>query len=697
MTILTAIKKVNKVTANRNTHRPTVEARSVDLLYDDGLPFKDLNKNGRIDVYEDWRQPIAARVADLLSQMGLEEKAGMLMIDQLNADKGGQVPEFADGLLNEQSMRRFIFRNTVTNVPLDASGNPFFGAQVTPYETAQFTNAVQEMCESSRLGIPALFKSNPRNHFEEGWMGGLDASVGAFSAWPKEAGLAATRDMEVVAEFSQAVAEEWVAVGIRGMYGYCLDLSTEPRWFRITETFAQDADLVSEIATVLVTHIQGKSLNHRSVAITMKHFPGGGPQEGGADPHFEFGKFQAYPGDNFDYHYRPFIAAIKAGVSAIMPYYGVPVGQRYLPNDVGMSFSKGIVTDLLRGELGFEGNVNSDTGIATMMPWGVEDKTVTERVAQAINAGVDVLSGLSDNQPILQALDTGNISEARIDDAVSRLLLEQFQLGLFENPYADPNRAGYILGSRITQSRAEFAQRKAVVLLENRGGLLPLEMPTPKEQVDPLVAMGFRSQASSDEPKPEPVTKQLYVMGMNPDVVSGTEWNEFDVVSGDYDAENGETRPVVPEGTDYAVIRVVVGNQSRIGGGFLPVPDPEELDLIAFSDMERSNSWVVMPSLEDIKGVMSEIGAERTVLAIRFRQPFVLDEESGLRDAGAIVATFGSGDAALMDVITGKHEPQGKLPFSLANSAEAILRQHSDVPGYDAADTLYEFGHGLSY
>ena len=682
--------------SNVNRQRPEVKARSVELLYDDGLPFRDLNQNGRIDVYEDWRQPVETRVADLLSQMTLEEKAGMLMIDQLNADGRGEVPELAGELINGENMRRFIFRNTVANNPSDAAGNPFFGAQITPYETAQFMNAVQELCESTRLGIPALFKSNPRNHFEEGWMGGLDATVGAFSAWPKEAGLASTRDLDLIGEFARAVAREWVAVGIRGMYGYCLDLSTEPRWFRITETFTQDAGLASEIATVLVENIQGRTLDHRSVAVTMKHFPGGGPQEGGSDPHFPFGKFQTYPSDNFDYHLQPFIAAIKAGVSSIMPYYGVPVGQRYLPNDVGMSFSKGIVTELLRERLGFEGNVNSDTGIATMMPWGVEEKSVGERVAMAINAGVDVLSGFSDNKQMLENIHEGMISEERVDEAVTSLLTEQFRLGLFENPFVDPNRAGYVLGDRITRQRANRAQRKAVVVLQNRDGILPLEMPTPKERPNPFAAIGLHSD-TPDEPVGERISKQIYVLGMDADVVGGPEWNDFDVVSGDYDAAAGETRPMVPDGTDYAVIRVVVGNNSKIGGGFLPVPDPEELDLIAFSDMEKSNSWVVKPSLEDINGVMSEIGAERTVLAIRFRQPFVIDQESGMRKAGAILATYGASDAALMDVLTGKHSPQGKLPFALADSAEAILRQNSDAPGYAEEDMLFAFGHGLEY
>ena len=684
------------MTSTSNDLRPSVEARSVDLLYDDGLPFKDLNNNGRIDTYEDWRQPISARVSDLLSQMTREEKTGMLMIDQLNADVGGQVPELAGQLVLREKMRRFIFRNTVTNTPSTDAGNPFFGTQITPYETAQFTNAVQELCESTRLGIPALFKSNPRNHFEEGWMGGLDATVGAFSAWPKEAGLAATRDMELIGEFARTVSREWVAVGIRGMYGYCLDLSTEPRWFRITETFTQDADFASEIATVLVKNIQGPTLDHRSVAITMKHFPGGGPQEGGADPHFPFGKFQTYPSDNFDYHLKPFIAAIQAGVSSIMPYYGVPVGQRYLPNDVGMSFSKGIVTDLLRDELGFTGNVNSDTGIATMMPWGVEDKSVGERVAMAINAGVDVLSGFSDNAQMMEIVDAGMVPEQRVDEAVTSLLTEQFQLGLFENPFVDPNRAGYVLGDRITQTKADLAQRKAIVLLQNRNRALPMEMPTPKPRPNPFAAIGLHSDVS-DEPQVERIGRKIYVIGMDTDVVGGAEWNDFDVVSGNYDPEKGKSRPAIPNGTDYAIIRVVVGNNSKIGGGFLPVPDPEELDMIAFSDMAMSNSWVIRPTLEDINGVIDEIGPERTILAIRFRQPFVLDEASGLRRAGAILATFGASDATLMDVLTGKHSPIGKLPFALAETAAAILRQDSDAPGYSEEDTLFPFGHGLTY
>ena len=223
-----------------------------------------------------------------------------------------------------------------------------------------------------------------------------------------------------------------------------------------------------------------------------------------------------------------------------------------------------------------------------------------------------------------------------------------------------------------------------------------MEMPTPKQRPNPFAAIGLHTDNSDGSPI-ERIGKKIYVIGMDTDVVGGAEWNDFEVVSGNYDPEKGESRPAIPNGTDYAIIRVVVGNNSKIGGGFLPVPDPEELDLIAFSDMAMSNSWVIRPTLEDINAVLDEIGPERTILAIRFRQPFVLDEASGLREAGAILTTFGANDAALMDVLTSKHSPDGKLPFALAETAAAILRQDSDAPGYFEEDTLFPFGHGLTY
>lgn len=314
--------------------------------------------------------------------------------------------------------------------------------------------------------------------------------------------------------------------------------------------------------------------------------------------------------------------------------------------------------------------MNSDTGIIGDRAWGLEDHSIDEQLVIAINAGTDVLSGFDENNVILNLLEKGDITGERIDISVRRLLKEQFELGLFEDPYVDPDRAAYLVGNRAYQVKAEEAQRKSIVLLENKNDLLPLASPTDENPV------------------------LLYTMGMDPDVVNHEKWNGYEVVSGDYDVEQAETRPNIPSNVNYAIIRVNVTNS---GAGMFGGSISEELDALSFSDMAEAKSWEISPALEDIQVIMDEVGPEKTILSIYFRQPFVLDEASGMKDAGAILATFGVRDAAIMDVLTGNYPPQGKLPFSLANSIEAVIEQAPDAPGYPEDHILYPFGYGLRY
>jgi beta-glucosidase len=650
------------------TAQPEISARSVDILQIGALRFKDLNKNKRLDAYEDWRLPVEKRIDDLVRQMDLHEKVGMLLINTLNADRGGKIPERAIQLIEDEKMTHFIFRNTISQNPATSPAGGFGGVQITPYEAAQFMNGIQESSERTRLGIPSLFKSNSRNHVEYDARAGINVESGAFSSWPKESGLAATRDLSLIADFARIMREEWTAIGLRGMYGYMADLSTEPRWYRVHETFTEDADLSSDIITTLVRNLQGESLNSKSVALTIKHFPGGGPQEGGGDPHYPFGKNQVYPSNMFDYHVRPFQAAIKAGCSSIMAYYGIPVGQSYMPNTVGMAFSKGIVTDLLRTKLGFKGYVNSDTGIIGERAWGLEDKSIEEQILIALDAGTDILSGFNDNAQILGLVKSGKITESRVDVSVRRLLKEQFELGLFENPYVDPNRASYIIGNASFQRKADIAQRKSIVLLQNKMNL-PLAFPAADNDSLTVLAVGMDKKAFTNQ--------------------SG--WSRVKVVSLP-GTNSGELD--LPE-ADVAVVRVVVLNEApgqRFGGAL-----PDELNFLSFSSMAKSKSWRVTPAPDAIQQIMKKIGPEKTVLAIDFRQPYVLDEASGFLHAGALFATFGVSDEALLDVISGAFKPTGKLPYALANSEKAVINQQPDAPGYPAGDTLFPFGHGLTY
>jgi beta-glucosidase len=654
--------------------QPEIETRAIDLIHLDQYKFRDLNKNNKLDIYEDWRQSLDNRIEDLLSQMTLDEKVGMLLINSLNAEEYGRVSDKAVELIEKEKMTRFIFRNSVTPSPVRTGlpGVGFRGVQITPFEAAQFMNSVQEIAENTRLGIPLLFKSNARNHIDYDARAGINIESGSFSSWPKENGLAATRDLELIADFGKIMAQEWTSIGLRGMYGYMADLSTEPRWYRVHETFTEDSELASDIISVLIKNLQGEALTSKSVALTIKHFPGGGPQEGGGDPHYDYGKNQAYPTNNFDYHLAPFKSAVEAGASSIMAYYGIPVDQPYLPNNVGMAFSKGILTDLLRGELGFKGYVNSDTGIIGDRAWGLEDKSIDEQILIAIEAGTDILSGFNDNKQLLELVKSGKLTEERVDLSVRRLLKEQFELGLFENPFVDANRAAYLLGNASFQKKADLAQRKSIVLLQNKA-VLPLALPEEKDSV------------------------HVYTMGIKPEVFKDQSWSRIKATSGDYNTNNGDVMAPIGDNIDYAIISIHVTNIStgtvRMFGGALP----EELDLLAFTDMAKSKSWKIAPSLADIQTIMEKVGPEKTILSIDFRQPYVLDEASGFLNSGAILATFGVSDAALMDIIFGKFQPTGKLPFALANKPEAIVTQAPDAPGYPEKDTLFPFGFGLKY
>jgi beta-glucosidase len=728
--------------------QPVLNARAKSVITVKGRHFKDLNANGKLDPYEDWRLTAEERSADLISQMTLQEKAGMLMIDTLNAGCGGSIDAKAVDYVVNQRMTRFILRSVAgaaaescDALPANVRG----GYVVTPQQLAAFSNAVQEMEEGSRLGIPAVFKDNARNHVEADPRFGISAGAGAFTQFPKEAGLAAAAlgeesrktgkaptsgDMSVIKIFTDVMGKEYNAVGLRAMYGYMADLATEPRWYRVHETFSEDADLNANIAKSLVKGLQGGPVNSKTaVAMTMKHFPGGGPQELGMDPHYSFGKNQVYPGGNFGYHLKPFMAAIDAGVSSIMPYYGVPIslthdGVSY--DQIGFAFNKQIVTGLLRGKLGFKGYVNSDTGIVDTRAWGLEGKTVPERVATAINGGTDILSGYHTNKTIIDLVNTGLVAEGRVDEAVKRLLREQFQLGLFENPYIDVGKANTVIGSNDSRARGLEIQKKSIVLLQNQ------------TQTDGRKVLPLKAGAT------------VYTMGMGK---ADVETYGYTVTDGNYDTSKGQTRPSAA-GADYAIIRVLVkdsgsayDSKSAATGSnpAYPIPAglpgagdtwgsqdpcrlypainatcsdmpalifggalPWEINDISFTGMSTATSRAMSPSLADIKAIVTEIGdPKKVILSVYFRAPYVMDDASGLKNAGAILATFGVTDVAMMEVVSGKFKPQGKLPFALPRTQDAVTYNRSDVPGFkettkpdgSALDggELYPFGFGLSY
>ena len=613
--------------------QPVLGARVVDILRVDGALFKDLDKNGKLDPYEDWRRPVAERVDDLVSRMTLEEKAGLMVGPSLPMGPGGTVSEqpvygrnpFSGGpvaMVSPGTTDALYKRHIVQFINREDR---------EPKTMATWTNAVQQLAEGRRLGTPVLFVTNPRNHYGAPASFGIAEAGSAFSQWPGTLGLAATRDAALVEEFASIAAREYVSVGIRGAYHPTADVATEPRWGRFRETFGEDANLTAELVTAVIRGFQGPELGPASVALTTKHFPGAGPASGGQDAHFAWGKNQVYPGRNLEYHLLPWKAAIRAGTAMIMPYYAVPTG--ISGEAVGMAYNKEIVTKLLRGDLGYTGVVNSDTGITTGMPWGVEALSLKERYQKAIEAGVDRLGGDSTPEIIVELVKDGALAESRIDESARRILRVLFALGLFENPYANPDEAARTVRKAEFQQKADLAQRKSIVLLKNAGHLLPLKK-------------GLR----------------MYVADVDPVVA----------------ARYGYVSTGSPEDADVCILRVSAGRGGfgprAAGGGGAPI------------DLTLPEA-----TLARVRAVMRQ---KPTVVALHLDNPLVVPELA--TEASALLATFGVSDEALFDVLVGKFAPAGKLPFEMPSSMEAVRAQLEDVPG-DSKAPLFAIGSGLTY
>jgi beta-glucosidase len=652
--------------------QPSLGFRSVKTLKANGLEFKDLNKNDKLDKYEDWRLPQESRIKDLISQMTLEEKIGFMIISttrmagdnvfQANAPR----TEITSGFNEEDLIQpNNMFTRKPLAVPMMSSAGTTKGvmnfnlrhfilrANTSAKTIADWSNNLQALCETSRLGIPAIVASNPRNHVTVDASVGLSVGTTIFSKWPGELGMAAMRDLKLTREFAEIAAKEWASVGLRKGYMYMADLSTEPRWQRTEGTFGEDADLASSMIREIVLGFQGTKLNKNSVAMTTKHFPGGGPQEGGQDSHFDWGKYAHYPGGMFDYHVKPFKAAIDAGTSSIMPYYSAPKDKSM--EAVGFSYNKAIIQDLLRKKLGFKGIINSDTGPIDMMPWGVESLSITERYKKALDAGVDIFSGGADPALLLETVKKGMVSEARIDESIAKLLKEKFDLGLFENPYVDVENAVKTVGNAEFQKKADLALRKSIVLLRNDEKLLPISK---KSDGRPTKVYFETYKESSGRGQSQGISINVNKPKIqNPNIEFVSTKEEADVV----------LLWLIPSA----------------GGLFSSGGQAIELSL--------SKNKI------DVAHVKEILNVKPTILAINFTNPWVIDEiDSG--KAKTILATFGTTQEALLDIVSGAFNPTGKMPFTIPISEKSVRENKSDVPGYlEPNYALFKFGDGLNY
>ncbi|MCE9644399.1 MAG: glycoside hydrolase family 3 C-terminal domain-containing protein [Chloroflexi bacterium] len=614
------------INTRRNLSRLGTEAPTLTQA---GITFRDLNKNGRLDPYEDPLRPIEERVDDLLRQMTLDEKAGMLFHTMIGMNKDGTILE-KTGLYPLPQTSDMIAQRLMNHFNILEGSDP--------RHMAEWHNRIQNLAERTRLGIPITISTDPRHAFTQNPLASMTA--GSFSQFPEPTGLAATRDVELVRQFGDIARQEYLAVGIRLALHPMADLATEPRWARTNGTFGEDAELAARMTAAYIEGFQGKTLGKQSVACMTKHFPGAGPQKGGEDAHFPYGREQVYPGDNFDYHLQPFQAAFKAGTAQIMPYYGMPVGTPL--EEVGFGFNKDVITGLLREKYGFDGVVCTDWMLLhglkilgrEVMPakaWGVENLSVAGRAQKVLEAGVDQFGGEACPEVIIQLVREGKVKEERIDQSVRRLLRDKFKLGLFDNPYLDVDAAGKIVGQPEFRKVGELAQRKSIVLLSNGSQTLPLKS-------------GLK----------------IYIENIKPEKIS-----PYGQVVKD------------PSDADVAILRLNSPYEKRRGmmEGYFHAGD------LDFKGAEK-------------KRILDILDQVPTVLDIYLERPAVIPEIAAR--SAALLGNFGAGDDALLDVIFGKFSPQGKLPFELPSSMEAVRRQQEDVP-HDSENPLFPFGHGLGY
>jgi beta-glucosidase len=650
--------------------QPDLGCRSVKVLDINGLKFKDLNRNGLLDKYEDWRLSNNERASDLLSKMSMEEKVGYMLIStaRLKSDPSNNPSSamansaVASSDFNEEDqVQKF---NMFTKQPLPvammmSAGTTkgvtkfhlrhfIFRANISAKLTAEWSNKLQALCESDGLGIPAIIASNPRNHITKDASIGLSVGKTVFSTWPGELGLSAMRDLKLVREFADIARQEWQAVGLRKGYMYMADLSTEPRWQRIEGTFGEDANWTAKMITEIVLGFQGAKLSNQSIAMTTKHFPGGGAGVGGQDPHFSWGKFEHFPGKMFQNNLIPFKAAIKAGTSAIMPYYSIPLDTKY--EQIAYAYNKAVIKDLLRDSLKFTGIINSDTGPIEMMPWGAENLTIVERYQKTLEAGVNLYSGTADPAKLLETVQSGKVDIKLVDNSVYRLLMEKFQLGLFENPYVNEAAAEKIVGNANFQAKADLAMRKSIVLLRNESKTLPIKSTT-KVYLE----------------------SYLQKNGGNASNVYASEKNASNIAF-----------VKTPEEADLIVVWVNPGAKSMFQS------DGSPLNLLL------SKNGV------DINYINQLTAKKTTVLAINYTNPWVIDEiynDADKKNIKGVIATFGTTIDAMIDVLTGKFNPSGKMPFTTPISEAVVEKQLSDVPGFLKGSNyaLFKFNEGISY
>lgn len=719
----------------RNTGGQTLAyapASGLQILTVDGLAFKDLNRNGMLDAYEDWRLPHATRAADLAAQLSVAEIAGLMLYSahqSVPARSGGYFAgtyggkPYTEGETDPTDLtdqqRQFLEKDNLRHVLLTTVKSPEVAAR--------WNNKVQAFCESVGKGIPANNSTDPRHGTNA--RAEYDAAAGGdISLWPTSLGLAATFDPALVRRFGEVAAVEYRALGITTALSPQVDIATEPRWSRFNGTFGESPRLSAAMAQAYCDGFQTSATGgwgSGSVNAMVKHWPGGGSGEAGRDAHYGAGKFAVYPGGNFDAHLIPFtegafrLAGGTGMASAVMPYYTISWGQDVKNGEnVGNSFNTYIITDLLRDKYGYDGVVCTDWGVTRDHramdvfvdghSWGVETLSVVDRHYKALMAGVDQFGGNNEAQPILDAYAKGVAEHGeawmrrRMEQSAVRLLLNIFRVGLFENPYIDVAHTRATVGSPALMKEGFEAQVKSVVMLKNQGQVLPLAgkktVYVPKRYVPASRNfLGVETPASEDYPVALSQLKKYFNVTDNPaEADAALVFVQNPQASIGYDpadvAQGGNG--YVPISLQYAPYTATKARTQSIAGG-----DPLETS----ANRSYQGKTVKTPNVTDLELVLDtqrRMTGKPVVVIVNTTNPLVFAELEPA--AAAFLVHFNVQDQAVFELLSGRAEPSALLPMQMPASMDAVETQAEDVPFdvvpyRDAVGHTYDFGFGLNW
>lgn len=694
----------------------------------DGYAFRDLNHNGTLEPYEDWRLSEEERIADLVSRMSIHQMAGLMLYSaHQSVSSGGNVfAKMFQGTYNGKSFeesgcqiyelsdeqKKFLREDDLRHVLLTA---------VDDAETAaKWNNRMQEYAEKIGLGIPCNNSSDPR-HIPSADTEFNAGAGGDISKWPDSLGMAATFDPQITKRFGQVASTEYRALGITTALSPQVDIATEPRWMRFSGTFGEDSALSADMARSYCDGFQTDEKTdgwgYGSVNAMVKHWPGGGSCEGGRDAHYQYGKYAVYPGKNFAEHLKPFTEGafqLTGGTkeaSAVMPYYTISYDQDEKNHEnVGNSYSKYIIGDLLRDTYGYDGVVCTDWMITKDCErmdsfvggksWGVEALTEAERHAKAIEAGVDQFGGNNEIEPVLEAYRLGvsrhgeETMRKRFEKSAGRLLRNMFRTGLFENPYLDPEESEKIVGNSEFMKEGFAAQIKSVVMLKNKNHVLPVrnrqKVYIPKRRMAASRDwFGNEIPAREELPVPCNVIEQYYRLVEDPAEA------DFAIVfmespqSCGYDPEKG----YLPVTLQYRPYTAAVTRKESIA------QDPREriVNRSYYGKTNIANNEADLDVLLETRAAMKE---KPVIASIRCTNPMVMGEVEPYADA--ILTDFNVQAQAVLELVSGRHEPSGLLPFQMPADMETVETQFEDVAHdmrcyVDEAGHRYDFAYGMDY